>query len=140
MPVPVPGEGPGSPPTLFITRVLARASRSRWYIFLRHVYRYQNGTGPGSELSSSPFNSPAWLMLELAILLIQIATTTVVMAISKNERPFWPLRIWIFAYNIANLLNLPLLYWRHRYAAEIRNGNRYGEDVEQPGRNDELPR
>lgn len=79
-------------------------------------------------------------MLELAILLIQIATTTVVMAISKNERPFWPLRIWIFAYNIANLLNLPLLYWRHRYAAEIRNGNRYGEDVEQPGRNDELPR
>ncbi|KAJ1688471.1 hypothetical protein LUZ63_019861 [Rhynchospora breviuscula] len=138
--MPVQGEGAGSPPTLYITRLLARASRSRWYIFLRHVYRYQNGTGPGSELSSSPFNSPAWLSFELAVLLTQIVITTVVMTVSNNERPFWPLRIWIFAYDVANLLSLPLLYWRHRHAAEVGNSTRHAEDVEQQGRNDQLPR
>ncbi|KAJ3670732.1 hypothetical protein LUZ60_008158 [Juncus effusus] len=125
----------GTAPVSFFRRILFKVSRSRWFIFLRQVYRYQNGSGPGSrlgsEMASNPFNSPGWIALELTIILTQVTVITLVMAISQHERPSWPLRIWVSTYNIGNLLSLPLLYWRHQYA------NSYTVDMEQQGRTGE---
>jgi hypothetical protein len=115
----------------FTMRVVARMSRARWFIFLRLAYQYQNGTT--SDLGSNPFNSPGWLGLELGVIVAQMVLTTAAVATSPNERPAWPLRVWVPAYNVGNVLSLPLLYWRHRHSSAALS-----DDLEMRGANDAL--
>ncbi|XP_047160749.1 E3 ubiquitin-protein ligase At4g11680-like isoform X2 [Vigna umbellata] len=99
-------------PPSFLVRVAMRISRARWFTFLRRVFHYQNGSR--SNLGSNPFNSSTWMMLEFIALVVQITITTFTLAISKRERPIWPMRIWISGYDIGVVLNLLLLYGRYR--------------------------
>lgn len=134
------GSGGGSRVSAFTMRAVARMSRARWFIFLRRVYQYQNG--PRSDLGSNPFNSPGWLALELGVIVAQMVITTAVVATSPKERPAWPLRVWVAAYNVGNVLSLPLLYWRHRHSAAAagRGGDALSDDIEMHGGNDPLIR
>uniref|UniRef100_A0A453F9Y5 Uncharacterized protein n=1 Tax=Aegilops tauschii subsp. strangulata TaxID=200361 RepID=A0A453F9Y5_AEGTS len=116
----------------FTMRAVARMSRARWFIFLRRVYQYQNG--PRSDLGSNPFNSSGWLALELGVIVAQMVITTTVVATSPKERPAWPLRLWVCAYNVGNVLSLPLLYWRHRHSSAAGRG----DDPEMHGAGDAL--
>jgi len=116
-------------------RAVARMSRARWFIFLRRVYQYQNG--PRSDLGSNPFNSPGWLALELGAIVAQMVLTTAVVATSPAERPAWPLRLWVAAYNVGNVLSLPLLYWRHRHSSAGR-GDALSGDLEMHGASDDT--
>jgi len=101
------------------------------------VYQYQNG--PRSDLGSNPFNSPGWLALELGVIVAQMVLTTAVVATSPAELPAWPLRLWVAAYNVGNVLSLPLLYWRHRHSsAGGRGGDALSGDLEMHGANDAL--
>ena len=132
------GGGGGRVPA-FTMRAVARMSRARWFIFLRRVYQYQNG--PRSDLGSNPFNSPGWLALELGVIVAQMVLTTAVVATSPGERPAWPLRLWVAAYNVGNVLSLPLLYWRHRHssaAAAAGRGDALSDDLEMRGASDAL--
>ncbi|GJN17946.1 hypothetical protein PR202_gb05054 [Eleusine coracana subsp. coracana] len=129
----------GSRASAFTMRAVARMSRARWFIFLRRVYQYQNG--PRSDLGSNPFNSPGWLALELGVIVAQMLLTTAVVASSPNERPAWPLRVWVAAYNVGNVLSLPLLYWRHRHSAAAGRGDpALSDDLEMHGAGDPLIR
>ncbi|KAH1153655.1 hypothetical protein AAZX31_18G072300 [Glycine max] len=110
---------PASSPS-FMTRVAMRISRSRWFTFLRRVFHYQNG--PRSDLGSNPFNSSTWMMLELIALLVQITSTTFTLAISKSEKPIWPMRVWIAGYDIGCVLNLLLLCGRY-HQLHVTQGN-----------------
>lgn len=101
-------------PLSFLLRMVMRISRARWFGFLRRVFQYQNGSR--SDLVSNPFNSNPWLALEFMVMVLQIAVITVIMAMSRNENPVWPLRIWLAGYNLGNLLSFPLLYWRYRHS------------------------
>ncbi|XP_010443238.1 PREDICTED: E3 ubiquitin-protein ligase At4g11680 isoform X2 [Camelina sativa] len=101
-----------SPPSSFYIRLAMKVSRARWFIFLRRVFHYQNGSR--SDLGSNPFNSSAWMMSELVALLVQLTVITLTLAISKDERPIWPVRLWITGYDVGCLLNLMLLYGRYR--------------------------
>ncbi|XP_010483065.1 PREDICTED: E3 ubiquitin-protein ligase At4g11680-like [Camelina sativa] len=101
-----------SPPSSFYIRLAMKVSRARWFIFLRRVFHYQNGSR--SDLGSNPFNSSAWMMSELVALLVQLTVITLTLAISKEERPIWPVRLWITGYDVGCLLNLMLLYGRYR--------------------------
>lgn len=103
---------PRALPSLLI-RLAMRVSRARWFTFLRRVFHYQNGSR--SDLGSNPFNSSTWMMLELIALLVQISISTTTLAISKRERPIWPMRMWIVGYVIGCFLNLLLLYGRFWY-------------------------
>ncbi|MED6156364.1 hypothetical protein PIB30_013856 [Stylosanthes scabra] len=98
-----------------MTRTAMRISRSRWFTFLRRVFHYQNGPSSSysSELGSNPFNSSTWMVLELVALVVQITSTTFTLAISKSERPIWPMRIWVAGYDFACVLNLFLLCARY---------------------------
>ncbi|KAK9152364.1 hypothetical protein Syun_010673 [Stephania yunnanensis] len=118
----VPREGHGSigarngsarlAPSSLLVRTAIRLSRARWFIFLRRVFHYQNGSR--SDLGSNPFNSSSWITLEFIVLLIQINVVTIILSVSLEEKPVWPLRTWIVGYDIGCLLSLPLLYWRYR--------------------------
>jgi hypothetical protein len=108
-------------------------SRARWFIFLRRVYQYQNG--PRSDLGSNPFNSAGWLAFELGVIVAQMVITTAIVATSPKERPAWPLRLWVAAYNVGNVLSLPLLYWRHRHSSAAAGR---GDDPEMHGASDAL--
>ncbi|CAN6869993.1 hypothetical protein Bca4012_044898 [Brassica carinata] len=99
-------------PTSFYLRLAMRVSRARWFIFLRRVFHYQNGSR--SDLGSNPFNSSTWMMSELIALFIQLTVITFTLAISKDERPIWPVRLWITGYDVGCLLSLMLLYGRFR--------------------------
>ncbi|XP_068643544.1 E3 ubiquitin-protein ligase At4g11680-like [Aristolochia californica] len=118
-----------TPPLSIMTRTAMRISRTRWFSFLRRVFLYQNGSR--SDLGSNPFNSSAWIALEFIVLVVQISAITFVLSISNNEKPVWPLRIWVVGYDVGSLLSLPLLYWRflHRYVTQ-GNGLHFG-DIEQ---------
>lgn len=115
-------------------RAVARMSRARWFVFLRRVYQYQNG--PRSDLGSNPFNSPGWLALELGVIVAQVVLTTAVVATSAAERPAWPLRLWVAAYNVGNVLSLPLLYWRHRHSSSSAAADGRGDLEMHRGAND----
>ncbi|XP_039813483.1 uncharacterized protein LOC120676313 isoform X2 [Panicum virgatum] len=131
--------GGGGRVSAFTMRAVARMSRARWFIFLRRVYQYQNG--PRSDLGSNPFNSPGWLALELGIIVAQMVLTAAVVATSPSERPAWPLRLWVAAYNVGNVLSLPLLYWRRRHssaAAAAGRGDALSDDLEMRGASDPL--
>lgn len=52
-------------------------------------------------------------MLEFIALIVQITITTFALAISKREKPVWPMRIWTAGYDIGCALNLLLLYGRY---------------------------
>lgn len=121
----------------FLTRMAMRISRSRWFTFLRRVFHYQNG--PRSNLGSNPFNSSTWMMLELIALLVQIISTTFTLVISKNEKPLWPMRVWIVGYDIGCVLNLLLLYGRY-HQINIIQGDDHAlslSDIEQQTTNQE---
>ncbi|KAK2386929.1 RING/U-box superfamily protein [Trifolium repens] len=115
----------------FLTRMAMRISRSRWFTFLRRVFHYQNG--PRSNLGSNPFNSSTWMMLELIALLVQIISTTFTLTISKNEKPVWPMRVWIVGYDIGCVLNLLLLYGRYHQINVIQGDS----DIENQTTNEE---
>lgn len=121
-------------PAGLLLRIVMRVSRARWFGFLRRVFQYQNGTR--SDLRSNPFNSRPWLLLEVIALVGQIVSITTVMVFSKKERPVWPVRIWIASYNVANILSIPLLYWRFR-CSNSSHGHGLSSDVEQQRNQDE---
>ncbi|EFH43816.1 protein binding protein [Arabidopsis lyrata subsp. lyrata] len=101
-----------SPSSSFLMRLAMRVSRATWFIFLRRVFHYQNASR--SDLGTNPFNSITWMISELIALLVQITVITSTLALSKKERPVWPMRLWITGYNVGCLLNLMLLYGRYR--------------------------
>ncbi|KAL5981926.1 hypothetical protein ACLOJK_015993 [Asimina triloba] len=116
------------PPLSFLMRTVMRISRARWFRFLRRVFHYQNGLR--SDLGSNPLNSAAWLALEFVALVVQIAATTLVLAVSRQEKPIWPLRLWLFGYDLGCLLSLPLLYWRYQHPHARSQGNGAVGDIE----------
>ncbi|XP_010539334.1 PREDICTED: E3 ubiquitin-protein ligase At4g11680-like [Tarenaya hassleriana] len=117
-------------PSSFLIRLAVRVSRARWFIFLRRVFHYQNGSR--SDLGSNPFNSSTWMMSELIALLVQITVITFTLAASKKERPIWPVRLWITGYDVGCLLNLMLLYGRYRQLSTSQSQGDLGlGDVEQ---------
>lgn len=101
-----------APPSSFLMRSAMRMSRARWFTFLRRVFHYQNGSR--SDLGSNPFNSSTWMMLEFIALVAQISITTITLAVSKKERPVWPMRIWVVGYDIGCVLSLLVLFGRYR--------------------------
>ncbi|KAF5461227.1 hypothetical protein F2P56_021043 [Juglans regia] len=115
-------------PSSSLGRMAMRISRARWFSFLRRVFHYQNGSR--SDLGSNPFNSSTWMLMEFVALVVQISITTFTIAISKKEKPVWPMRIWIVGYNIGCVLSLLLLYGRYRH--HLTHGDGFGlSDVEQ---------
>lgn len=121
-----------APPSSFLIRMAMRISRARWFTFLRRVFHYQNGSR--SDLGTNPFNSITWMTLELIALVFQISITTLTIATSKEERPVWPMRVWIVGYDIGCLLNLLLLFGRYRQV----QGDNFGlSDMEQQRSNEE---
>lgn len=126
-----------SPSSSYI-RLAMKVSRARWFIFLRRVFHYQNGSR--SDLGSNPFNSSTWMMSELIALLVQLTVITFTLAISKEERPIWPVRLWITGYDVGCLLNLMLLYGRYRQQ-DVNEGNGFSlGDIEQQQRGTEETR
>lgn len=103
---------PRVPPSSFLIRMAMKISRSRWFSFLRRVFHYQNG--PRSDLGSNPFNSGTWMLTEFVVLAIQIAMIVYTLAISKQERPVWPMRIWASGYACGCIFSLMQLCWRYR--------------------------
>lgn len=126
-------------PTSFLIRLAMRASRARWFIFLRRVFHYQNGSR--SDLGANPFESTTWMISELIALLVQITVITFTLALSKNERPIWPVRLWITGYNVGCLLSLMLLYGRYRQQDTSQgNGFSFGDIEQQQQRSREETR
>ncbi|KAF6153818.1 hypothetical protein GIB67_001051 [Kingdonia uniflora] len=126
-----------TPSSSFLMKMVMRISRARWFSFLRRVFQYQNGSR--SDLGTSPFNTGCWIALEFMVLVLQISFITLTLSISKEEKPVWPLRIWIIGYDSGCLLSLPLLYWRYHQPSAIQ-GNAFRPSDEQPERNSEESR
>ncbi|KAE8693537.1 serine-rich family protein [Hibiscus syriacus] len=126
---------PRAPSSSILLRTAMRISRARWFNFLRRVFHYQNGSR--SDLGSNPFNSSTWMMLQFLALVIQISIISFTLAISKEERPIWPMRIWIVGYDIGCLLSLLLLY-RSYHRLHLSQADRFGlSDIEQQRTNEE---
>ncbi|KAK2973374.1 hypothetical protein RJ640_004892, partial [Escallonia rubra] len=118
-----------STPASFLIRMAMRISRARWFSFLRRVFHYQNGSR--SELGSNPFNSGSWMAMEFVALVVQILVTTYTLAVSREERPIWPMRVWISGYDFGCIVNLVILYWRY-LLFHTTQGDGFGlSDVEQ---------
>lgn len=124
-----------SPPS-FSVRMAMRISRSRWFTFLRRIFHYQNGSR--SNLGSNPFNSSTWMMLEFIALISQIVISTFTLAISKMEKPVWPMRVWICGYDIGCVLNLLLVYGRYSEIFLIQRDSLSLSDLEQQRNNQET--
>lgn len=120
-----------------LMRAAARAARSRWFGFLRRAYVYQNGPRSDVLAASNPFNSPFWLAAELAAAVAQVGVIAAVLATARNERPLWPVRLWVGAYALANLLSLPLIYCRRRHSAASAPSPAPA-DIEHQGSNEEA--
>lgn len=113
----------------FLIRTAMRVSRARWFSFLRRVFHYQNGSR--SDLGSNPFNSGSWMVMELIALVVQILVTTYTLADSQDERPVWPMRIWVYGYDFGCVLSLLILYGRYR-VFHLGQGDGFGHsDLEQ---------
>ena len=54
------------------------------------------------------------MVLELIALVIQLIVSGFTLAVSKTEKPVWPMRIWILGYDIGCVLSLLPLYGRYR--------------------------
>ncbi|XP_058219071.1 E3 ubiquitin-protein ligase At4g11680-like [Rhododendron vialii] len=127
-----------SPSSSFLIRTAMRVSRARWFSFLRRVFHYQNGSR--SDLGSNPFNSGSWMVMELIALVVQILVTTYTLADSKDERPVWPMRIWVSGYDFGCVLSLLVLYGRYRIF-HLGQGDGFGHsDLEQQRNNIEESR
>ena len=127
---------PRASPPSFLVRMAMRVSRARWFTFLRRVFHYQNGSR--SNLGSNPFNTSTWMMLEFIALMVQIIIITFTLAISKRERPVWPMRIWSAGYDIGCVLNLLLLYGRYRQIYLTQGDALSFSDMEQQRNNEET--
>ncbi|KAF7141112.1 hypothetical protein RHSIM_Rhsim06G0232500 [Rhododendron simsii] len=122
-----------SPSSSFLIRTAMRVSRARWFSFLRRVFHYQNGSR--SDLGSNPFNSGSWMVMELIALVVQILVTTYTLADSKDERPVWPMRIWVSGYDFGCVLSLLVLYGRY-WIFHLGQGDGFGHsDLEQQRNN-----
>lgn len=121
-------------PPSFWVRTAMKASRARWFIFLRRVFHYQNGSR--SDLGPNPFNSSAWMVMELVALLFQLIISVFTLAISQTERPVWPMRLWIGGYDLGCLLSLLLLYGRYRYLYLMQGDGNSLLDIEQQRSNE----
>lgn len=102
-----------SVPPSFWVRTAMKISRARWFIFLRRVFHYQNGSR--SDLGPNPFNSGSWMAMEFVALLFQLIISAFTFAISRAESPVWPMRLWIGGYDLGCVLSLLLLCGRRRY-------------------------
>ncbi|KAL1307272.1 hypothetical protein HN51_049245 [Arachis hypogaea] len=127
---------PRASPPSFLVQTAMRVSRARWFTFLRRVFHYQNGSR--SNLGSNPFNTRTWMMMEFIALVVQIITITFTLAISKKERPVWPMRIWSAGYDIGCFLNLLLLYGRYRQICATQGDVLSFSDIEQQRNNEET--
>lgn len=127
---------PSRVPPSFLIRMAMRISRARWFIFLRRVFLYQNGSR--TDLGSNPFNSGTWMTMDFLALFVQIIITTYVLSVSMEERPVWPIRIWIYGYDLGCVLNLVVLYWRYRLLHPIQGDGFSHSDIDQ--RNNEESR
>ncbi|CAI9088173.1 OLC1v1022426C1 [Oldenlandia corymbosa var. corymbosa] len=96
-----------------------KISRSRLFGFLRRVFHYQNG--PRSDLGSNPFNSGTWIVTEFVVLAVQIVMIMYTLAISKEEKPVWPMRIWVSGYGLGCILSLMQLCWRYHLVCLSQN-------------------
>ena len=125
------------PPSSFLIRMAMKISRSRWFSFLRRVFHYQNG--PRSDLASNPFNTGSWMMTEFVVLAVQIAMVVYTLAISKEERPVWPMRIWVSGYACGCILSLMQLCCRYRVLRLTQNQGEGSNisDVEQQRSHDD---
>lgn len=99
-----------NPRSSFLIRMAMRISRARWFSFLRRVLHYQNGSR--SDLGSNPFNSITWMMMEWISLSTQIIMSLYALAVSKEEKTVWPMRIWVLGYVLGCIVSVVLLYWR----------------------------
>ncbi|KAG6407399.1 hypothetical protein SASPL_130390 [Salvia splendens] len=97
----------------FLIRLAMKISRSRSYSFLRRVFHYQNGSG--SDLGPNPFDSKRWMLMEFVALAVQILVTPYVLVITKDEKPVWPMRIWVVGYAFGCFLSLVLLLYRYSH-------------------------
>lgn len=122
---------PSSPP--FLIRLAMKISRSRWYSFLRRVFHYQNGSG--SELGPNPFDTVGWMLIEFMALVVQILVTVYTLTISRDERPVWPMRIWLSGYAFGCFLSLIILVWRYLQTHRFPPGE--SVDIEQQGSREE---
>lgn len=95
----------------FMIRMVMRMYRARWFVFLRKVFQYQNGSR--SDIGSNPFNSKMWMVVELVALVVQIVASAMTLAVSQEERPVWPMRFWVLGYEIECVASLLLLCWRY---------------------------
>ncbi|KAK6149436.1 hypothetical protein DH2020_016961 [Rehmannia glutinosa] len=122
----------------FLIRLAMKISRSRCYKFLRRVFHYQNGSG--SDLGPNPFDSGNWMLMEFMALVVQISLTCYTLIISKEERPVWPMRLWLLGYAFGCFVSLVHLYWRYRFV-RLTQGDlgSSAADIEQQ-RNHEEPR
>ncbi|CAL5402615.1 unnamed protein product [Camellia sinensis] len=123
-------------PSSFLVRTAIRISRARWFTFLRRVFHYQNGSR--SDLGSNPFNTGSWMVVELITLIVQIIVTTYTLAVSKAEKPVWPMRIWISGYDFGCVLSLLVLYGRYRFFHGGQGDGSFNHsDLEQQRNNEE---
>ncbi|KAL8129155.1 hypothetical protein V2J09_018310 [Rumex salicifolius] len=109
----------------WVARAAMRAARARWFLFLRRVFHYQNGTSR-SSLGSNPFNTSRWMAMELAGWTVQICVTLITLSVSGQEKPVWPMRIWVVGYDCGCFMSLLILYWRYSFY-RLRPA---GDDVE----------
>ncbi|XP_008463025.1 E3 ubiquitin-protein ligase At4g11680 [Cucumis melo] len=121
-------EASDSVPPSFWVKMAMKISRARWFIFLRRVFHYQNGSR--SDLGPNPFNSGLWMAMELVALLFQLIISVFTLAISQAEKPVWPMRLWIGGYDLGCVLSLLLLYGRHRYHYLMQGNDNRLSDIE----------
>lgn len=121
------------PPSFWVRKAM-KISRARWFIFLRRVFHYQNGSG--SDLGPNPFNSGSWMAMELFSLLFQLIISVLTLAISQTEGPIWPMRLWIGGYDLGCFLSLLLLYGRHRHHHVMEGDGGRLSDIEQQRSNE----
>ncbi|XP_016506483.1 E3 ubiquitin-protein ligase At4g11680-like [Nicotiana tabacum] len=123
-------------PSSLLVRMAMRISRARWFSFLRRVFHYQNGSR--SDLGSNPLNSMTWMMMECIALSVQIIIASYTLAVSKEEKPVWPMKIWVLGYAFGCIISVMLLYWRY-WAFYVRP-QRDDSDMEQQRSHDEYSR
>ncbi|XP_057982755.1 E3 ubiquitin-protein ligase At4g11680-like isoform X2 [Malania oleifera] len=132
----VRNRSPRVAPSSLLIRIAMRISRARWFSFLRRVFHYQNGSR--SNLGSNPFNSGTWMVLEFLALAVQISITSLTLAISRAEKPVWPMRLWIIGYDFGCLLSLLLLYWRYWHTCINQADGVSHSDIEQQRGDEEF--
>ncbi|CAA2978883.1 E3 ubiquitin- ligase At1g63170-like [Olea europaea subsp. europaea] len=79
------------------------------------------------------------MLMEFLALTVQITLITYALCITKDERPVWPMRIWVSGYALGCFFSLILLNWRYLFFyATQRNNNPGFSDIEQQRNVQEL--